>query len=118
MSKSFDRMFDIANSFVGDELIIHGKSYGIVTEVLSITDGNDTVYGLLTDEGRRLQLRSVLRALNNVIKNAYYPDGSEYAQRLAQPKKLYRANAVLAANIDSNARIGNETINIAKRPSD
>lgn len=111
-------MFDIANGFVGDELIIRGKSYGIVTEVVSVTDGNDTLYGLVTNDGRRLQLRSVLRALNNVIKDAHYPDGSDYAQRLAQPKKLYRANAVCVANIDSNARIGNEAINIAKRPTD
>lgn len=111
-------MFDIANDFVGDELIIRGKGYGIVTEVITVCDGNETIYGLVTDQGKRFKLSAVMRALNVALSTAVYPEGSDYAKRQAQPKKLYRANAVLAANIDSNARIGNETINIAKRPSD
>lgn len=109
-------MFDIANGFVNSELIIRGKSYGIVTEVLTVSNGYDTTYGLLTDTGKRLQLRSVLRALNNVLPVAVYPDGTDYVQRLAQPKPLYRAGATSFANIDTNARIGNESIDIAKRP--
>ena len=107
-------MFDKANGFVGEELIIHGKSYGIVVEVFSI----DNEYGLVTDKGSKLRLVSVLRALNKVMKDAVYPEGTAYAQHLSQPKKLYRANAINAANIDSNARIGSETINIAKRPGE
>src|SRR6056300_1238286 len=98
-------MNDIANGFVGGELIIRDKSYGIVTEVICVTDGSDTLYGLVTDQGKRLRLSSVLRALNSKIANAVYPDGTDYSNRLAQPKKLYRANAICAANIDSTAKI-------------
>jgi hypothetical protein len=111
-------MFDIANDYVGGELIIRGKSYGIVTEVVSVCSGSDTIYGLVTDQGKRLRLASVLRALNDKIASAVYPDGTAYSDFLAQPKKLYRANAVFAANIDSTANIGEEKINIANRPGD
>jgi hypothetical protein len=107
-------MFDKANGMVGSELIIRGKSYGIVTEVFAI----DEEIGLVTDSGKRLRLSSVLRALNESLRNAVYPQGTEYAQRISQPKKLYRANAFCVANIDSTARIGTETIDIAKRPGD
>jgi hypothetical protein len=105
-------MFDKANSMIGDELIIRGKYYGIVTEVFAI----DEEIGLVTDSGKRLRLSSVLRALNESLRNAVYPQGTEYSQRIAQPKRVYRAYAFCAANVDSTARIGNETIDIAKRP--
>jgi len=113
-----DRLKVQADNLVGEHIIVRGKDYGHVVSYDTISDGYDSRYILCTDLGKRVELTSLLRYLNKVISVAVRPDGSDYADRMAQPKKLYRANAMCAANIDTNAHIGNEIVNIAKRPTD
>jgi len=111
-----DRLMERANELIGERITVRGSDYGIVESYFTVCDGYQTRYVLCTDIGKRVELSSFLRYLNSLITTAVRPDGSDYAQRCAQPKGLYRANAVCVANIDNNARIGNETINISNRP--
>lgn len=113
-----DRLMKRANEMIGERIIVRGSDYGVVESYVTISDGYESRYVLCTDIGKRVELSSLLRYLNSLITTAARPDGSDYAKRCAQPKKLYRANAMCAANINNTARIGNETIDIAKRPSD
>lgn len=107
-------MNDIAKSMVGESLIIRGKDYGIVVDYFSV----DEEYALVMDNGRKLGLRSILRATNDLIRNAVYPEGTAYSQYFAGAKRLYRAEAYAAANIPNTAfaKDSDNAINISKRP--
>lgn len=111
---SIRSMNEIAKSMVGEDLQINGKEYGKVVDYFSVNEE----YAIVLDNGRKLGLKSVLRAMNRYIKDVKYPDGTAYSNHFAGPKKLYRAQAHCAANIPNTAfnQDADNSIDISKRP--
>lgn len=106
---------DRALDFVGDELLLGKKSYGIVVDFhVIISSGSVERVLLVCDSGKRVDLASVLRYLAAHGKPVVYPDGSEYAKRIGQ-KKPYRYQVMFPANIPSNVRVGIHTVSIVSK---
>jgi len=104
---------DKGKSFIGNRLVVGKTDYGIVSEIVTIIDGGERVI-LVCDSGRNVDLASVLRYFTFSRNDIVYPDGTDYVLRQSKPKKLYRANSVLPANMPSNVRIGSVTVSITK----
>ena len=108
------RVLDLANDLVGQSLIIRGKDYGVVTEVVTVCTGHETRIGLRTDTGKALGAVSVLRYLLGLNKKVEYPEGTAFAHYFSGPKGIYSGKAVGGAQMPTDIRIGVETINMTQ----
>lgn len=110
----------IKDAIIGVNIKLGDIDYGIITEIsVEVDNGNAIIYAD-TDAGFSFNAFQVYQMYRNLYENVpdkVFPDGSDYAKAQSGPKsKAKGGGAVNAAAMPKYARIGEETIDISKRP--
>jgi len=111
----------IKDAIIGVNIKLGDIDYGIITEIsVEVDNGNPTIYAD-TDTGFSFNAFQVYQMYRNLYENVpdkFFPDGSDYAKAQSSPKSKAKGGggAVNAAAMPKYARIGEETIDISKRP--
>lgn len=117
----------IFGSLVGNKLSDKNTVYGIVTEVLEITQNNETFFIALLDSGKAMRMSTVskllhakkqrLRKVGDQFTVYAWTDDYEVSKQKFGPQKKRIVSPCVTGNVNNTAIIGDERINITSHIS-
>ena len=112
----------IFGSLVGNKLSDKNTVYGIVTEVLEITQNNETFFIALLDSGKAMRMTTVskllhakkqrLRKVGDQFTVYAWTNDYEVSKQKFGPQKKRIVSPCVTGNVNTIATIGDEKINI------
>jgi len=111
----------IKDTIIGVNIVLGDMDFGNVVDIESeIVDSNTSLFAI-TDTGHcfnAFEVYQLYRSVYDKVADKVYPEGSAYSHWNVGPKSggWNGGGAINAANIPTNARIGNETVNISRKP--
>lgn len=117
----------IFGSLVGNKLSDKNTVYGIVTEVLEITQNNETFFIALLDSGKAMRMSTVskllyakrqrLRKVGDQFTVYAWTSDYEVSKQKFGPQKKRIVSPCVTGNVNNTAIIGDERINITSHIS-
>lgn len=117
----------IFGSLVGNKLSDKNTVYGIVTEVLEITQNNETFFIALLDSGKAMRMSTVskllyakrqrLRKVGDQFTVYAWTSDYEVSKQKFGPQKKRIVSPCITGNVNNTAIIGDEKINITSHIS-
>lgn len=117
----------IFGSLVGNKLSDKNTVYGIVTEVLEITQNNETFFIALLDSGKAMRMSTVskllyakrqrLRKVGDQFTVYAWTSDYEVSKQKFGPQKKRIVSPCITGNVNNTAIIGDERINITSHIS-
>ena len=117
----------IFGSLVGNKLSDKNIVYGIVTEVLEITQNNETFFIAVLDSGKAMRMSTVskllyakrqrLRKVGDQFTVYAWTDDYEVSKQKFGPQKKRIVSPCVTGNVNNTAIIGDERINITSHIS-
>ncbi len=112
----------IFGSLVGNKLSDKNIVYGIVTEVLEITQNNETFFIAVLDSGKAMRMSTVskllyakrqrLRKVGDQFTVYAWTSDYEVSKQKFGPQKKRIVSPCVTGNVNNTAIIGDERINI------
>lgn len=112
----------IFGSLVGNKLSDKNTVYGIVTEVLEITQNNETFFIAVLDSGKAMRMSTVskllyakrqrLRKVGDQFTVYAWTSDYEVSKQKFGPQKKRIVSPCVTGNVNNTAIIGDERINI------